>query len=160
MVGQVFLTAEERRTLQFAYLWAFAAVLGDDFSLTMQPDIGQAPYFAHSPLARDVIASLQAELEKVKKKFRQDRRTAQQGLGEVADLLDRKVAAGQAREFKLTVVAMTESVVEVIKKLLAQEPNELLRTADGRQFLESQEKQLAGAGAALVRVAISLRLGL
>lgn len=149
-------TAQEWRTLEFAYLWAFAAVMGDDAPLTIQPGIGGAPFLRDSPLARDVIVSLQADLDGVKKKFEHDPRTAHQGLSDVADLLDRTVTAPQAQQFKVAVAEMMRQIFEGLKAALAEARQD--QSAEGRQYSELLEDKIPEAGFALAVMAASLRL--
>lgn len=113
-------TAKEWETLQFSYLWAFRAVLGDDMPLTLQPDIGEAPMFKGCPLAREVVTSLQAEMDDVMRRFGREPRQGFQGLGETASLLDQKATAMQAQYFKLAVMALMMEIVNGLKDMLTQ----------------------------------------
>ena len=151
--GRSSYTTEEWRTLQFSYLWAFTVALGDDVPLTLQPDIGERPVFRGCPLAREVVMSLQAEIDDVKKRFDCDPRTACQGLGDTANLLDQKATASQARDFKLAVVGLAQECVEVLQHMLV-EPD-IKHQAAVSEYLGTK---IAEAGVALAVVATFLRL--
>ena len=97
--------------------------------------------------------SLQAELDDVKKRFDRDARTPHQGLEDTANLLDRKAAASQAREFKLAVVGLAQECVEALKQMLAEPGIE-----DKADVLEYLGSKVTEAGVGLAVVETSLRL--
>jgi hypothetical protein len=140
---------DEWRTLQFAYLWAFRTMMGDEGVLNIQDDIGVAPMFRDQPLARTVIESLQKDMKRATKALDKDRRSATQGFGEVADILDRKATADEALGFKTAVVSMAGQTVMMLKGMLDDPQLEV------RDFVNAK---IAEGEAAVALIASSLRL--
>jgi hypothetical protein len=146
---QAAFTKEEWRTLQFAPLWTFTAVAGADREIddkemaALAKELAEAPLYK-DPLVREVLSTIVNNLAQIMREYAADSRDVLGGLGEVADLLDRKVAAEEAQSFKRAMLFIGHNIAE----------------ASGGGLFGRGEKTSDEEKAALVIVAASLRIAL
>jgi len=106
----------EWQTLQFAPLWAFAAVAGADGKIddretaVLMKEVSEAPLHK-GVFVREVMTSLATDLVRVSAAYKADSRNAFAGLVEVRGLLTR-VDKDQAAIFKFAVMAIGKATAE------------------------------------------------
>ena len=109
-------TDEEWRTLTFAPLWVFCSVAEADADIdereiaALSMEVEDA-YLYDEPLVQEVFEVLQEDDQPLLD-FKADEREGDDGLAEVADLLDRKVPGEQADAFKKAMLFIARSVAE------------------------------------------------
>jgi hypothetical protein len=109
-------TDEEWRTLVFAPLWVFCSVAEADEDIdereiaALSMEVEDA-YLYDEPLVQEVFEVLQ-ESDQTLLDFKADEREEDDGLVEMADLLDRKVPGEQAEAFKKAMLFIARSVAE------------------------------------------------
>jgi hypothetical protein len=109
-------TDEEWRTLTFAPLWVFCSVAEADADIdereiaALSMEVEDA-YLYDEPLVQEVFEVLQEDDQPLLD-FKADEREGDDGLAEVADLLDRKVPGEQAEAFKKAMLFIARSVAE------------------------------------------------
>jgi len=109
-------TDEEWRTLLFAPLWVFCSVAEVDEDIDEREIAALAmevedAYLYDEPLVQEVFAVLQED-DQTLLDFKADEREEDDGLAEVAELLDRKVPGEQADAFKKAMLFIARSVAE------------------------------------------------
>ncbi len=104
-VGLVNFTFVERRSLQFAPLWVFSSLVGHtrDFN-SMELDslarcLDVAARTQRGRLGREVLASINADIDALLSDYAKDPRSIATGLYAVAELLNR-VSPGEAQQFR------------------------------------------------------------
>jgi hypothetical protein len=101
-------TGEEWRTLRFAPLWVFSAVVGA-YRRFDQREYGafvrslEAAATGGGPLGREVLASVVADLDRLADAYAADGRSIGVGLGQVAAVLG-KAGPDEAELFKRTLI--------------------------------------------------------
>jgi hypothetical protein len=151
-------TKDEWRTLQFAWVWAFKTMTGSPPEMmTLQADIGEAPIFRGQPLARSVVESLHADMDRVRKALRKDGRTALQGFADVADVLDRRADPHEAEGFKRAVLGFASQVVATLQGML-DDPGSQNASVEGQSLRDHLRAKIAEGEAAIGVIASSLRL--
>ena len=109
-------TDEEWHTLTFAPLWVFCSVAEADADIdereiaALSMEVEDA-YLYDEPLVQEVFEVLQEDDQPLLD-FKADEREGDDGLAEVADLLDRKVPGEQAEAFKKAMLFIARSVAE------------------------------------------------
>ncbi len=109
------LTDEEWRTLLFAPLWVFSAVAGadgkiDKAELTAFGRVLEKSLYLPDALLRELLGSIARDLRATFDDFAADDRTAEEGLTQVAALLDSKLLAEHASATKRTLFALGDRV--------------------------------------------------
>ncbi|PSB44095.1 hypothetical protein C7B67_23050 [filamentous cyanobacterium Phorm 6] len=98
-------TSEEWQSLQYSPLWVFSAVAGADGEIDEQEthalvkEVEEAPLYK-IPLVRDVFASVSIDFNNIMKQYGADSRDVSEGLGDVADILAKKVSTEESKSFK------------------------------------------------------------
>ncbi|MEZ2228943.1 hypothetical protein [Microcoleus sp.] len=98
-------TSEEWQSLQYSPLWVFSAVAGADGEIDDQEthalvkEVEEAPLYK-IPLVRDVFASVSIDFNNIMKQYGADSRDVSEGLGDVADILAKKVSTEESKSFK------------------------------------------------------------
>jgi hypothetical protein len=110
-------TASEWQTLQFAPFWIFTGVAAIDGNIDKQEMAAFAKELADAllyknPLVQEVLLSVVGDMDSIMKKYRADSRQVTDGLRDVADLVERKLTAAQAKEFKMTLLFMAKKIAE------------------------------------------------
>ncbi len=140
-----FYSMDEWRTLQFAPLWVFTAISAADKKVSKKEVTALAKEIAEAhlykePLVQEVLGSVGSDFENVFRQYQADSRDVMRGLGDVADLLESKAEADQAKNFKMAMLLMGRNIAEASSKGLF-----------GKKKMGDNEK------AALVLVAAALR---
>jgi len=104
-------STEEWRTLQFAHFWIFKAVAGVDRNIDTEEQIALHNIMENgakfdNPLVREIMMGIEFNIDGITSAFSDDKRTIEQGLISVADLLDQKVDKETALNFKKTLLAI------------------------------------------------------
>jgi len=108
---------KEWQTLQFAPFWIFTGIAAIDGDI----DKGEMAAFAKeladallykNPLVQEILLSVVSDMESIMKKYRDDSRQVTDGLRDVADLVERKLDAAAAKEFKMTLLFMAKKIAE------------------------------------------------
>ena len=99
------------QTLQFAPLWTFVACAGADNNIDEQEkgafakELAEAGLFKNA-LVREVMVSVAADLTPILAAFGADSRNFLTGLSNAADVLDQKVPADEAEDFKKAILGI------------------------------------------------------
>jgi hypothetical protein len=110
-------TEDEWRQLQFAPFWVFTAVAAIDGKvdekemMALAKELGEAHLFKE-PLVRDVLQSCRDQLQEIMKGLQVKPQIILEGLGHVADLLDRKTTPEEANNFKGAMLLIAKKVAE------------------------------------------------
>ncbi|ROL59717.1 hypothetical protein D9V86_10280 [Bacteroidetes/Chlorobi group bacterium ChocPot_Mid] len=117
-------TTEEWRTLQFAHFWVFKAVAGVDKNIDTEEQIALHNIMENgskfeNPLAREIMMGLEFNIDGISAAFADDRRSIDQGLIDVADLLDKKIDKEIALNFKKTLLAIGIAIGQASGKWFA-----------------------------------------
>jgi uncharacterized protein YegL len=121
MANQSLFTTTEWRTLQFTPLWIFAAVASADGKIdkkeleALAKELAEANQYKEQ-LAKDVLITLGNDFSNLLQQFRNDTRGVQNGLVEVANLLDRKVSPQTAYNFKGSMLMIGYNIYEATEK--------------------------------------------
>jgi hypothetical protein len=104
-------TTDEWRTLQFAHFWVFKAVAGVDNNIDVEERIALDNVMKNAgkfenPLAREIMMGIEFNIEGINAAFAEDSRAINEGLIQVADLLDNKIDPVIAMSFKKTLLAI------------------------------------------------------
>ena len=111
MTTQATYSRKDWETLQFAPLWTFSAVAGADEDIddrekeALGKELAEAALYKN-PLVREVLFSIRENLPEVVERYSNDSRTLDRGLSQVADILERETTAGEADNFKRTMVGI------------------------------------------------------
>jgi hypothetical protein len=111
MNGTYGFTDAEWQTLQFTPLWTFVACAGADRNIDDKEKAAFAKELAEaglykSALAREVLGSLAANLSTIMPAFTADSRSYLAGMSNAADVLDQKVPAEEANDFKKAILGI------------------------------------------------------
>ncbi len=112
-----FYSMDEWRTLQFAPLWVFTAISAANKKVSkkeitaLAKEISEAHLYKE-PLVQEVLGSVGSDFESVFREYQADSRDVMRGLSDVADLLESKAEAEQAKNFKMAVLLMGRNIAE------------------------------------------------
>ena len=140
-------TTEEWQTLQFAPLWTFSAIAGAEGGIddkekgALAKELAEAPLFKEA-LVREVLSSLAGDLANQLRAYGADTRDVLKGLGDVADVLDRRATPEEAKNFKNAMLLIGRNVAQ----------------ASGGGFLGTGDKVSDHEKAAFVLVAAAMRV--
>lgn len=117
MAGKEAFTSEEWRTLQFAPYWAFQLVSHADGTIEDEEsgklvDILFDKPETPSELAKEVLKSITDDLDGVAKKYSGDERKPLDGFAEVASILEGKVSAEEAKDFKDALMDVSRKIAQ------------------------------------------------
>jgi hypothetical protein len=103
---------QEWETLQFAVLWVQDAIGEADGVLSqIENETLNKDLFAHTEgLIGEVFASIVPEGPNIMARYKADPRPIQQGLTDVADLLDARTAPDEAQAFKETLLQISADI--------------------------------------------------
>lgn len=110
-------TSEEWQILQYSPLWVFSAVAGADGEIDAQEvhalvkEVEEAPLYK-TPLVREVFSSVSVDFNNIMKKYSADSRDVSEGLGDVADLLARKIPAEESKSFKNALIFLGINIAQ------------------------------------------------
>jgi hypothetical protein len=114
---------DEWQTLRFCPFWVFHAVGIADGKVDKKElgaflkEVQEAPLFKDA-LARNVLFSIAANLDAVFKAYHADPRNVMDGLGQAADLLDRRATPETVKGFKGSMLLIGHRVAEASGGLL------------------------------------------
>lgn len=139
-------TTDEWRTLQFAPLWVLTAVGSADGKVDQQEIGALAKELAEwlqfkDSLVQELLLSVGQELQSLMRLYAADTRNVFTGLQQVADLLDRKATAEQAKAVKGSLLLIGRNIAE----------------ASGGGFLQKKGKISSEEQNALVAIFVALR---
>jgi hypothetical protein len=102
---------EEWITLQFGHYWIFQAVAGSDQNIDIEEKIALQNIMENgskfeNPLIKEIMMGLEFNIDGITTSFTEDKRTIEQGLVEIADLLEKNVDPEIALNFKKTLLAI------------------------------------------------------
>ncbi len=117
-------STEEWRTLQFAHFWIFQAVAGVDMKIDTEEKIALQNIMENgskfeNPLAREIMMGIEFNIEGITAAFTDDKRSIEQGLINVADLLDAKIDKEIALVYKKTLLAIGIAIGQASGKLFS-----------------------------------------
>ena len=109
------LNDHEWHTLLFAPLWVFMAVAGadgsvDDAELAALGRVLEKSLYLPDDLLRELLGTIARDLRTVFQDFKADSRSVDEGLAEVGHMLDSKLLADHAVEYKRTLFALGDRV--------------------------------------------------
>lgn len=110
-------TSEEWQALQYSPLWVFSAVAGADGEIDDQEmhalvkEVEEAPLYK-TPLVREVFSSVSVDFNNIMKQYGADSRDVSEGLGDVADLLAKKVPVEESKAFKAALIFLGVNVAK------------------------------------------------
>jgi hypothetical protein len=116
-VSKELFTSEEWQALQYSPLWVFTAVAGADGEIDDQElhalvkEVEEAPLYK-IPLVREVFASVSVDFNDIMERYGADSRDVSQGLGDVADILAKKVPTEESKSFKNALIFLGVNVAQ------------------------------------------------
>ncbi len=110
-------TPEEWQTLLFAPIWTFHQVARADGVIDQPEEEAfstaiNTPSYSKEPLAQEVLLALSHDFDGIMAQYEADPRALIEGLGQVADILDREATPEQAEHFKRTMLRIALDVAE------------------------------------------------
>ena len=97
---------KEWQMLQYSILWVFHAVAQADGVIDEKEgkallDVFKGEIYVSSELAREVVESMAGSSDKIIASFKKDTHGIPMGLKDVAELVEKKLDADEAKDFKL-----------------------------------------------------------
>jgi hypothetical protein len=133
--------------LQFTPLWTFSAIAGaesgidDKEKAALAKELAEAPLFKEA-LVREVLLALAGDLANQLRAYGADTRDVLKGLGDMADVLDRRATPEEAKNFKNAMLLIGRNIAQ----------------SSGGGFLGTGDKVSDREKAAFVLVAAAMRV--